>query len=60
MKDKCVTSSRMAGWLMYNGMAPLETRQDRYDPERLVWIFRDSETLQRLMTAYSRAPYVAK
>jgi hypothetical protein len=50
-----IIQQRMAGWLMLNGMCLLETKTDKKDSNRKIFIFKDSKKLRTLMSRYNEA-----
>lgn len=50
-----IVQQRMAGWLMFNGLCLLETKIDRKDSNRKIYIFKDSKKLRSLMCKYNQA-----
>lgn len=54
MRDTIViTSSRMAGWLMFNRFHLLEVKRDLKDSTRNVFIFKMSDQLDKTMQKYN-------
>jgi hypothetical protein len=48
-----ISSSRMAGWLMFNRMNLLSIRPDLKHDNRIVFLFSNTSELQLLMTKYN-------
>lgn len=54
MKDTIViTQERMAGWLMFNRFHKVDEKLDLKNPNRRVYIFKDSPQLRQVMTKYN-------
>lgn len=48
-----ITQSRMAGWLMFCRFHKVDEKVDLKDPNRKVYIFKDSPELREAMGKYS-------
>ena len=58
-KTLVITSARMAGWLLLNGLKLLAVKPDLKNPERVIFIFKDTPLLRRYMELYPEAKAAA-
>ena len=49
-----ILQERMAGWLMFNRLAKLDEKKDLKNPNRNIYIFRDTDRLRECMGSYDK------
>lgn len=50
--NKYIFSAKLAGWLMFNESVPKNIRKDSKDERFWVFIFEESDNLERLIKMY--------
>ena len=58
-KTLVITSARMTGWLLLNGLKLLAVKPDLKNAERKIFIFRDTPLLRQYMALYPEAKAAA-
>jgi hypothetical protein len=53
-KTIVITQERMAGWLMFNRFHKISEKMDMKDPNRKIYIFKDSLELRETMGKYQQ------
>jgi len=53
-KTIVITQERMAGWLMFNRFHKISEKMDMKDPDRKIFIFKDSPSLRETMGKYQQ------